>query len=164
MIGVKSVTIDGESVYVFNSAIYIFDSTSGSSLVLDIIVSEITFKKYKDRESLIVEIEMDDGRLISSFMYLKTLPGELPQLNLFCDLDDTEDYEDFHRVNENDSVFPNVEEGITLADIRKVEMPNEKVTLKLNLPIDQAEWLKKQKAKDLNAIFKELLYEYIRKQ
>ena len=71
-----------------------------------------------------------------------------------------EEYLDFHIVNENDSSFPNLEEGITIEEIRKVEMPNEKITLKLNLPIDQTEWLSKQKVKDLNNIFKELIYEY----
>jgi hypothetical protein len=35
-------------------------------------------------------------------------------------------------------------------------MPNEKVTLKLTLPIDQVEWLKEQKTKELNAIFQRI--------
>ncbi|SEN37755.1 hypothetical protein SAMN05192533_11246 [Mesobacillus persicus] len=164
MVGVKSVKLDGESIYVFNSAIYLFESASSCSLELGLIVSEVAFKKYKDMESLIVEIELDDGRILSSFMYLRTLPGRLPQINLFCELDETENYEGFHSVSENDSVFPNIEEGITLEDIRKVEMPNEKATLKLTLPIDQVEWLKNQKASDLNSIFKDLIYVYMNKQ
>ena len=67
-------------------------------------------------------------------------------------------------MTENDSFFPNIEEGITIEDIRKVEMPNEKVTLKLNLPIDQIEWIAKQKKQDLNELFKEMIYEYWKKQ
>ena len=43
-------------------------------------------------------------------------------------------------------------------------MPNEKVTLKLNLPIDQIEWIAKQKNTDLNELFKEMIYEYWKKQ
>ncbi|PWW31317.1 hypothetical protein DFO73_102313 [Cytobacillus oceanisediminis] len=126
------------------------------------IVSEVTLRKYEDRESLIAEIELEDGRLISSFMFLKSLPGKLPRLNLVWELDEGETYEDILRVSESDLAFPDIEEGITLEDIRKVEMPNEKVTLKLTLPIDQVEWLKEKKNKELSQIFKELLNEYLR--
>ncbi|MGJ7922016.1 hypothetical protein [Neobacillus sp. LXY-4] len=163
MVSVKSVKIDGKEIHVFNSAIYIFESSMGSTLELDMIVSEVVLKKYKDEESLILEIEMNDGRLINSIMFVKTLPGGLPQLNLFCELDDIEEYEDLNRVSENDSTFPNIEEGITLAEIRNVEMPNEKITLKLNLPIDQVEWLHKHKTKELNDIFKGFLSDYMKK-
>jgi len=45
-----------------------------------------------------------------------------------------------------------------------VEMPNEKITLKLNLPISQVEWLKDQKNKELNELFKELLEGYLERQ
>jgi hypothetical protein len=126
------------------------------------IVSEVTLRKYKDRESLIAEIELEDGRVISSFMFLKSLPGRLPRLNLFCELDESENYEGVLRISENDLAFPDIEEGITLEDIRKVEMPNEKITLKLNLPIDQVEWLREQKNRDLNLLFKELLYKHFK--
>ncbi|WP_258309271.1 hypothetical protein [Cytobacillus oceanisediminis] len=125
-------------------------------------MSEVTLRKYEDRESLIAEIELEDGRLISSFMFLKSLPGKLPRLNLVWELDEGETYEDILRVSESDLAFPDIEEGITLEDIRKVEMPNEKVTLKLTLPIDQVEWLKEKKNKELSQIFKELLNEYLR--
>jgi hypothetical protein len=162
MVGVKSVIIDGETFYIFNSAIYIFESSTGSTLEVDMIVSEVTLRKYKDRESLIAEIELEDGRVISSFMFLKSLPGRLPRLNLFCELDENENYEGVLRISENDLAFPDIEEGITLEDIRKVEMPNEKITLKLNLPIDQVEWLREQKNRDLNLLFKELLYKYFK--
>lgn len=161
MVGVKSVSIDGETIYLFNSAIYIFESASGCVLEVDMIVSEVTLRKYKDRESHIAEIELEDGRLISSFMFLKSLPGKLPGLSLFCELDQVEEYEGILRISENDSAFPDIEGGITLEDIRKVEMLNEKVTLKLTLPIDQVEWLKGQKNRDLNQLFKELLYKHI---
>ncbi|MBT2687377.1 hypothetical protein J7I93_04190 [Bacillus sp. ISL-47] len=160
MAGVKSVSIDGEAIYVFNSAIYIFETSSGNTLEVDMVVSEVTLRKYKNRESLIAEIELEDGRIISSFMFLKTLPGKLPRLNLLCELDEDEPYEDVLRISENDLAFPDIEEGITLEEIRKVEMPNEKVTLKLNLPIDQVEWLKEKKSKELNQLFKEFLYEH----
>jgi hypothetical protein len=162
MVGVKSVIIDGETFYIFNSAIYIFESSTGSTLEVDMIVSEVTLRKYKDRESLIAEIELEDGRVISSFMFLKSLPGRLPRLNLFCELDENENYEGVLRISENDLAFPDIEEGITLEDIRKVEMPNEKITLKLNLPVDQVEWLREQKNRDLNLLFKELLYKYFK--
>jgi hypothetical protein len=161
MVGVNSVKIDGQDIHVFNSAFYIFESSSGYSLELDMIVSEITLKKYKAEENLIVEIELDDGRIVSSIMHAKTVPGGLPQLSLFCELDESEieEYGVLQRVNENDSTFPNIEAGITLEEIRKVEMPNEKITLKLNLPIDQVEWLKQQKTKDLNNLFNKLINE-----
>lgn len=158
---VKTVKIDGESLHIFNSALYIFESSIGYTLQLDVIVSEVVVNRYKAEEQLIIEIELEDGRIISSIMHLKTLPGGLPQLNLFCDIDDPEEYPGFHIVNETDSKFPDIETGITLEDIRKVEMPNEKVTLKLTLPINQVEWLKVQKSKDLNAIFKELLENHL---
>lgn len=164
MVGVKSVKVDGESVHLFNSAIYIFETSTGCTLELDMIVSEVVLKKYKDEENLFIEVELDDGRIISPIMHLKTLPGGLPQLNLFCEIDTIDEYEDIEVVNENDSWFPNIEEGITLEEIRQVEMPNQRVTLKLNLPIDQVEWLNKQKTRDLNGIFKELIYEYLKKQ
>lgn len=163
MAAVKTVKIDGEIIHIFNSAIYIFESHSGFTLELDLIVSEVMFKKYKQEQTLIIEIELEDGRIIDSIMHLKTLSGGLPQLNLFCDLDDIDEYEDFDRVDENSSWFPNVEDGITLEEIRKVEMPNEDVSLKLKLPIDQVEWLKKQKKKDLNEMFTHLIYEIWKK-
>lgn len=164
MVHVKSVTIDGESIHVFRNAVYIFESSSGFALELDLIVSEVVVKKYKNVENLIVELELEDGRIINSIMHVKILSGGLPQLNLFCELDDIQEYEDFKRVNENDSWFPNIEDGITIEEIRKVEMPNEDVSFKLNLPIDQVEWIKKQKKKSLNEIFQELIYEYWEKQ
>ncbi|MEY2193585.1 hypothetical protein AB7942_12730 [Neobacillus sp. BF23-41] len=164
MVVVKSVTIDGESIFVFRNAVYIFESSSGITLELNLIVSEVVVKKYKNVENLIVEIEFEDDRIINSIMHVKILSGGLPQLNLFCALDDIQEYQDFDRVNENDSWFPNIEDGITIEEIRKVEMPNEDVGLKLNLPIDQVEWLKKQKKKSLNEIFQEMIYEFWEKQ
>jgi hypothetical protein len=163
MAGVKSVTIDGESIYLFNSALYVFESSKGCSLELDMIVSEVVLRRYKDKESHIIEIELEDNRIISSFMYVKIVPGRLPRMNLFCELEDGDEYPGLQKVHENDLEFPDVEQGITLEEIRKVEMPNEKVTLKLTLPIDQVEWLKEQKTKDLNAFFKELLGEQLKK-
>ncbi|WP_312469423.1 hypothetical protein [Neobacillus sp.] len=164
MVVVKSVKIDGESIHVFKNAIYIFESSSGFTLELDMIVSEVVVKKYKKEDNLIVEIELEDGRIINSIMNVKILQGGLPQLNLLCVLDDPQEYEDFDRVNENDSWFPNIEEGITLDEIRKVEMPNEEVRLKLKLPIDQVDWLKNQKSKALNEMFKEIIYDYWKKE
>ncbi|CAH2713815.1 hypothetical protein BACCIP111895_00969 [Neobacillus rhizosphaerae] len=164
MVVVKSVKFDGESIHVFKNAIYIFESNSGFTLELDMIVSEVVVKKYKKEDNLIVEIELEDGRIINSIMNVKILQGGLPQLNLLCELEDTQEYEDFDRVNENDSWFPNIEEGITLDEIRKVEMPNEEVRLKLKLPIDQVDWLKNQKRKALNEMFKEFIYDYWKKE
>lgn len=163
MVKVKTVKIDGEEIHIFNSAIYILESNLGYTLELDMIVSEVVVKKYRNEENLIVEIELQDGRVITSYMNLKSLSGGLPQLNLFCTLSDSSEYNNFQIVNENDLSFPSIEEGITLEEIRKYEMPNEKVTLKLNLPIDQIEWLKKQKSKDLTEIFKEAIYDHWRK-
>ena len=160
MVVVKSVTIDGESIHVFRNGIYIFESSYGFTLELDLIVSEIVVKKYKTLENVIVEIELEDGRTINSIMHVKILTGGLPQINLFCELDDIHDYEGFTRVGENDAWFPNIEEGITIEEIRKIEMPNEDVSIKLNLPIDQVEWIKKHKKKSLNELFQKLIYEY----
>ncbi|MFJ7726740.1 hypothetical protein ACIQXV_11300 [Neobacillus sp. NPDC097160] len=163
MVGIKTIKIDGEGIHVFKSAIYIFESSSGFTLELDIIVSEVAVKKYRKIENLIMEIELEDGRIINSIMHVKILTGGLPQLNLFCELNDIQEYEDFDRVNENDSWFPNIEEGITIEEIRKVEMPIEEVSLKLKLPIDQVEWLKKQKKATLNEMFQEFIYEIWKK-
>jgi hypothetical protein len=160
MVGIKSVKIDGESIHVFKNVIYIFESSLGFTLEVDLIVSEVVVKKYQKEDHYIIEIELEDGRIINSIMQMKVLSGGLPQLNLFCELDDIQEYEDFDLVNENDSWFPNVEEGITLAEIRKVEMPNEDISLKIKLPIDQVEWLKNQKKSRLNELLKELIYEY----
>lgn len=160
---VKSVKIDGETIHIFNSVIYIFESSSGFTLELDLIVSEVTVRRYRNEQTLIMEIELEDGRMINSIMHVKTLSGGLPQLNLFCDLVDIGEYDDFDRVDDNSSWFPNVEEGITIEEIRKVEMPNENVSLKLNLPIDQVEWLKKQKKQVLNQLFSEMIYEQWKK-
>jgi hypothetical protein len=161
---VKSVKIDGENIHIFNSAIYIFESQTGYTLELDLVVSEVTERKYKKEQNLIIEIELENGRLIDSIMHLKTLSGGLPQLNLFCELHDIDGYGDLDRVNESSSWFPNVEEGVTLEEIRKVEMPNENISLKLNLPINQVEWLKKQKKASLNEMLQEFISEYWKKQ
>ncbi|MBN8201471.1 hypothetical protein [Bacillus sp. NTK034] len=163
MAGIKSINLDGEEIYAFNSAIYIFESSAGNTLEVDMIVSEVTLRKYQNRESLITEIEMEDGGLISSFMFLKSVPGKLPRLSLFCELDPDEPYEGILRISEEQQDFPVIEAGITLEEIRKVEMPNEKITLKLNLPINQVEWLKEKKNKELNGLFRELLGEYLEK-
>ena len=163
MAGIKSINLDGEEIYVFNSAIYIFESSAGNTLEVDMIVSEVTLRKYQNRESLITEIEMEDGGLISSFMFLKSVPGKLPRLSLFCELDPDEPYEGILRISEEQQDFPDIEAGITLEEIRKVEMPNEKITLKLNLPINQVEWLKEKKNRELNGLFRELLGEYLEK-
>jgi hypothetical protein len=159
MVVVKSVKIDGESIHLFKSVIYIFESSAGFTLQFDMIVSELVVKKLKEFENLIVEIELEDGRVLNSIMHLKIFQGKLPLLNLFCELDDIHEYENIKIVHEEDSWFPNIEEGITIEDIRKVEMPIEEVKFKLKLPIDQVEWLKDQKTKDLNEIFKEMIYE-----
>ncbi|MEH7180357.1 hypothetical protein [Neobacillus vireti] len=160
---VKSVKIDGEKIHVFKSAIYIFESSSGFTLELDLIVTEVTVKKYSKEQTLIMAIELEDGRVIESIMHVKTLSGGLPQLNLFCDVDDIDEYDHMDRINENSTWFPNIEEGITIEEIRKVEMPNENISLKLNLPIDQVEWLKKQKKKDLNQLFTEMIHKQWKK-
>jgi hypothetical protein len=160
MVSIKSVKIDGEVIHVFKSMIYIFESNSRFTLELDMIVSEIVLKRYKNEETLIIEIELDGGRLISSIMNVHFLSGRLPQMNAFMDVEDPNEYLELQRINENNSIFPDLDEGITIEEIRKVEMPNEKVTLKLNLPIDQVEWLKEQKARELNEIFKELICNY----
>lgn len=162
MTKIISVKIDGESIYFFNSALYIFESGTGFTLELDMIVTEVVVNRYRNEENLIVEIELEDGRIISSIMNLKVFAGGLPQLNLYCELDEGEldNYRDLDRVHESDITFPNIEEGITLAEIRKVEMPNKKVKLNLTLPIDQVEWLEKKKAKDINEMVKELFYDY----
>ncbi|MFJ7747931.1 hypothetical protein [Peribacillus sp. NPDC097295] len=160
---VKTVKIDGENVFMFNSAIYIFEAGSRYTLELDMIVSEIVLKKYGHLENLIIEIEMEDGEVISTIMHLRGLVGGgLPQLNLYSEMYDLEDYGGFQIVNENDVSFPNIEEGISLEEIRKVEMPNEKINLKLHLPINQTEWLAKQ-GKNLNGIMKEAIYDYWKK-
>lgn len=160
MVCVKSVKIDGELIHVFRSLIYLFESESGFTLELDMIVSEVIARKYKNEETLIVEMELDDGKMISSIMNVKILAGKLPQLSVYMDVVDVDEYQNFVRINENDRSFPNLEEGLTIEEIRKVEMPNERVTLKLNLPIDQAEWLKNQKSQELNQIFKKFIYAY----
>lgn len=157
---VKTVKIDGEEIYLFNSAIYIFESSSGNTLELEMIVSEVTVKKYRNEDTLIVEIELHDGTVINSIMHVKVFSGRLPQLHLFCEIDDPDEYMGVDRVNENDLWFPNIEEGITIEGIRKVEMPIEDVSLKLKLPIDQVEWLKKQKKQTLNDLIKEMIYEH----
>jgi hypothetical protein len=109
-------------------------------------------------------MELEDGRIINSIMHLKIFSGGLPQLNLFCELDDFQEYEDFDRFYENDSWFPSIEHGITIKEIRRVEIPNEEISLKLKLPIDQVEWLKNQKKAGLNEIFTEFIYYYWEKQ
>jgi hypothetical protein len=164
MSAVKSVKIDGETIHIFNSAIYIFESASGYTLELDLVVTEVTERKYKKEQNLIIEIELESGRLIDSIMHVKALSGGLPQLNLYCDLDTLDEYEELERVNENSSSFPNVEEGITLEEIRKVEMPNENIHLKLNLPIDQVEWLKSQKKASLNEMLRAFISENWKKR
>lgn len=165
MVSVKTVKIDGEDIYVFNSEIYIVESIEGYTLELDLIVSEVTVRKYQKEDTLIVEIELEDGQVISSIMDVKVLPGKLPQLNLFCEIGDPDDYPTLRVVNENDSEFPNVEKtSITIEEIRKIEMPNEKITVRLNLPIDQVEWLQQYKGKELSEIFKGLIYDFWSRQ
>ncbi|PMC35976.1 hypothetical protein CJ195_17130 [Bacillus sp. UMB0899] len=157
MVKVKSLKIDGEEIHVFNSAIFIFEASSGLTLECNLVVTEVVVKRYQREENVIVEIELEDGRLINSIMMVNTIHGGLPQLHLCCDLDDIGEYEDFDRVNEHDTRFPNIEEGITLEDIRKVEMPIESITLKIKLPIDQVEWLKKQKKSELEEMLSQFI-------
>src|SRR4051812_4409807 len=161
---VKKMRIDGGNIHVFKSAIYVFEASSGYTLELDLIVSEVVLKKYKKEDNLIIEIELEDERVLNTIMHVKILAGGLPQLHLFCEIDDPDDYYFLDRVNENDSWFPNIEEGITIEEIRKVEMPDEDIKLKLILPIDQVEWLKNQKKARLNELFKDFIYNHWKKQ
>ncbi|PLT32075.1 hypothetical protein [Bacillus sp. V5-8f] len=160
MVDIKSVKIDGDSIYVFNSAIYIVESSSRFTLELDMIVSEIVERKYGNEENLILEIELNDGHMINTIMHVQRLSGGLPKLNLYCELNDIEEFGNLQVFSENDISFPEIEKGITIEDIRKIEMPNEQVRLKVTLPIDQAEWVKNQKQADLNRFFREAIYEY----
>lgn len=160
MVKVKSVKIDGNEVQFFNSAVYVFADSESYALELDMIVSEVTQRKYQNEENLIIEMELEDGRVFSNIMAVRPWPGKLPGLTLYCGIDDMGEYPGFSVVSENDVEFPDIEEGITLEEIRKVEMPNERITLRLNLPIDQTEWLTKQKKAKLNELFQEIIYEY----
>jgi hypothetical protein len=159
---VKSVKLDGEEIRVFNSAIYLFETNTTVTLELNIIVSEIVANKYKHVDNLIIEIELEDGRMINSIMSVTVMQGRLPQLHVFCDIGDLVEYKGLPILNENNSSFPDIEEGITLEQIRNVEMPLEDITLKLKLPIDQVEWLRKLKKKDLTDMMGEFLI-YFRK-
>ena len=161
MVGVKSVNLDGEKIYIFNSAIFILETSAGFSLELDIIVSEVALKKYSSRESIIAEIELTDNRVISSFMYIKSIPSRLPQLNLNCEIDSPDEYKGLDHIDENEANFPDIEKGISLANIRKVEMPDEKITLKLTLPIDQVEWLRGKKPRELKQMIKAFIYDHM---
>ncbi|MGM0904134.1 MAG: hypothetical protein ACQEXB_23890 [Bacillota bacterium] len=71
MVSVRSVKVDGESIYIFNSVMYIFESSMCYTLQLDVIVSEVVVNRYKTEEQLIIEVELEDGRIISSIMHLK---------------------------------------------------------------------------------------------
>lgn len=166
MTKIRMVRIDGEQIHVFNSALYIFESSKGHTLELEMIVSEVVLNKYLHEENLIIEIELEDDRVISSIMYLKTFAGGLPQLNLYCELDegDLRLYQDFDMITEYDLNFPNIEEGITLEEIRKVEMPDKNIKLKVKLPIDQCEWLELLEREQLNEIIKEMIDDYWKKR
>jgi hypothetical protein len=164
VVEILSVKIDGEVIHTFDSTIYIFESSTGYTLELTMIVSEIVVNKYRNFENLIVEVELKDGRLINSIMHLQNLSGGLPQLHLFCDVDDPNEYKGFDLVNESNPVFPKIGEGITLTEIRKYEMPNERVKLNLTLPIDQAEWIAKQKKSEIEKIVKAAIYEYWKRE
>ena len=165
MVEVKSVKIDGTNIHIFKSVIYIFESSSmGYTLELGLVVSEVVLRKYRHEENLILEIELQDGRVLNTIMHPQGLSGGLPQLNFYCDIDDVDDYHDFQIVKESDGSFPNLDEEITLEEIRNYEMPNEKVNLKLNLPIDQVEWLALQKKIVLENIIREAIYDYWEKQ
>nr|WP_295969987.1 hypothetical protein [uncultured Bacillus sp.] len=166
MTKIRTVRIDGEQIHVFNSALYIFESSKGHTLELEMIVSEVVLNKYLHEENLIIEIELEDDRVISSIMYLKTFAGGLPQLNLYCELDegDLRLYQDFDMITEYDLNFPNIEEGITLEEIRKVEMPDKNIKLKVKLPIDQCEWLELLEREQLNEIIKEMIDDYWKKR
>lgn len=157
---VKSVKLDGEVVHIFNSAIYFFESSSAVTLELDIIISEVVLRKYKNIDNVIAEIELEDGRMINSIMHIKVLTGRIPRINLYCEPEDPDEYKDFDRLNEFDSQFPNIEDGITIEKIREVEMPDEKITIKVTLPIDQVEWLKEQKHTELSRMLNEMIKDY----
>ncbi|UGB32903.1 hypothetical protein [Metabacillus sp. B2-18] len=75
---VKSVILDGEEIRVFNSAIYLFETNTTVTLEVNIIVSEIVASKYKHVDNLIVEIELEDGRMINSIMSVTVMQGRLP--------------------------------------------------------------------------------------
>lgn len=164
MVEIKSVKIDGTDIHIFKSVIYIFESSSGYSMELGMVVSEVVLRKYGHEENLILEIELEDGRIFNTIMQPQGFSGGVPRLHLYCDIDDVEEYPDFQVVKESDESFPKLDEGITIEEIRKYEMPNEKVNLKLTLPIDQAEWIAKQKKSDINTIIKEAIYDYWKNQ
>ncbi|WP_026693396.1 hypothetical protein [Peribacillus kribbensis] len=160
MTKVKTVKIDGEDIYIFNSVLYILEASAGWSLILDMIVTEITQERYKKEENLILEIELEDGRVFNSIMHIQPIPGGLPQLSLYTYIDDANEYPDVMIVNENETSFPRIDQDLTIEEIRKVEMPQVKVKLNLTLPIDQAEWIAGKKKKELDQILRTAIYDF----
>ncbi|WP_110929571.1 hypothetical protein [Bacillus massiliglaciei] len=159
MVKVLSVKIDGEEIHIFNSFLYIFESHGFHTLELDLIVSEVAQRRYNKEENHIIEL-VTEGTEINAFMFSKGLPGGLPRINLYAEIEGSEVYPFLPVFHEGDRGFPDIEEGLTIEEIRKVEMPEEFFTCKVKLPIDQVEWLSKKKPKE----FKEFLQKAIAEQ
>ncbi|WP_409294186.1 hypothetical protein V1498_13220 [Peribacillus sp. SCS-26] len=155
MAGIASLRIDGEEIMVFNASIYIFKSSGGYSLELECVVGEITATKYEKVENMIVEIELTNGSYLNTIMHKGNGKGRLPRLHIYCELDDPDEYKGIPVIDENEADFPDIDEGLSLAEIREYEMPMVKVKLAAVLPINQAEWLGKLKKKELEAFLTE---------
>jgi hypothetical protein len=170
---IKSISFNDEPIHVFESLMYIYDSSNeyGQSygIHLELITTELAIRKYRYQENILVDLTYTNGELQTLVMHVDHSEegghGEIPELSLYVSIRSPEEFPELAIVNWDtpDEEYPNLQKNISLTEIRSVEMPYESVRLDAELPIDLSEWTHENQD-NLSEILTEALYDYQKKK
>ncbi|WP_028392736.1 hypothetical protein [Bacillus cihuensis] len=166
---IKRVKINGEEIRLLNNVLYLhYSEGDGYSLLLDTVITEVDARKYSHKDKAEVLLRYDDDKEESLDMFITGVTevgnGDVPVLELEVNIDNHEKFRNLEVVN-GDSIeckFPDPTVGITIEEVRKIDMPSDKIDITAILPIDLKEWLHSNN--NISEILKEALYDYINKK
>jgi hypothetical protein len=170
---IKSISFNDEMIHVFESLMYIFDLSNengaGYGLHLELITTELTIRKYRYQENILVDLTYTNGELQTLVMHVDHSEegghGEIPEMSLYVSISSPKEFPELAIVNWDtpDEEYPRLQKTISLTEIRAVEMPYENVRLDAELPIDLSEWTHENRD-NLSEMLTEALYDYWKKK
>jgi hypothetical protein len=170
---IKSISFNDEPIHVFESLMYIFDLSDeygpGYGLHLELITTELTIRKYRYQENILVDLTYTNGELQTLVMLVDHTEegghGEIPEMSLYVSIRNPKEFPELAIVNwdTEQDVYPELQKNISLTEIRAVEMPYENVRLDAELPMDLSEWTHENRD-NISEIITEALYDYWKKK